>query len=298
MRTNAPTRSPGPVGPPIELRAGDARVAIDAERGGRLASWSVGRRELLVGPPDADDRSIRWGCYVMAPWAGRLADGRFDWAGRTIQLPRTHGRHAIHGLLWSLPWTVDSTNADVATLSIDLGQAGWPMGGRVRHRVALGPDALSLEIAVEAGEPMPAAAGWHPWFQAGPDVRLRVDAGGTLVTDRMLPTGRMEPLAGSTDLRSGPALGHRRLDHAYVAARSPAVISWPDLELSIEFTPAPATLVVHTPPGRLCVEPQTAWPNALGVPAADQPRAGVRRLAPGEALVATATMRWRPLPQA
>jgi aldose 1-epimerase len=293
MRTNPRTPPRHDASGLIELCAGDARVVIDTERGGRLSSWSVGGRELLVGPPDDDDRSIRWGCYLMAPWAGRLADGRFDWAGRTVQLARTHGRHAIHGLLWDRAWTVETAGRDAAMLSIDLADAGWPMGGRVRHRVALFPDRLALEAVVEADEPMPAAAGWHPWFQATPAVRVRVDAGGTLATDRMLPTGQIEPLAGQTDLRAGPALRRRRLDHAYVDARPPAVIAWPDLELSIEFAPAPATVVVHTPPGRLCVEPQTAWPNALALPDPDEQRAGVRRLRPGESLVATATMRWR-----
>jgi aldose 1-epimerase len=83
----------------LEVRAGANRVLVDPERGGRLASWSLDGRELLVGPPTDDDRSIHWGCFLMAPWPGRLADGRFDWHGRTIQLRRTHGRHAIHGLV-------------------------------------------------------------------------------------------------------------------------------------------------------------------------------------------------------
>ena len=76
--------------------------------------------QLLVGPPSDDDRSIYWGCFLMAPWPGRLAGGRFDWRGRTIQLRRTHGRHAIHGLTWDRPWSLDDAAADVAELSIEL----------------------------------------------------------------------------------------------------------------------------------------------------------------------------------
>src|SRR6185503_13448859 len=116
----------------VELSAGASRVVLDPVRGGRLASWTSGGEELLVAPPDAADASIHWGCFVMAPWPGRLAGGRFDWRGRTIQLPRTHGRHAIHGLTWNQTWSVEEASGASATLAIELPPA-WPMRGRVRQ---------------------------------------------------------------------------------------------------------------------------------------------------------------------
>ena len=59
----------------LVLEAGDARLTVDPGRGRAddVASWSA-VHELLVtegyGP-------IRWGSYPMAPWAGRIRDGRF-----------------------------------------------------------------------------------------------------------------------------------------------------------------------------------------------------------------------------
>lgn len=293
MRTNSPIPAGLEGRPPLELRAGASRVLIDPDRGGRLSSWTVGERELLVGPPDDDDRSVRWGCFLMAPWPGRLADGQFEWAGSTVRLPRTHGRHAIHGLLWARPWQVEAAGEDHALLSIALGPAGWPMGGRVRHQMQLGTDRLVLRAEIEADEPMPAAVGWHPWFRRDGEVRLRVAGDATLATDRMLPTGKVEPVIGRTDLRGGARLGRRRLDHTYVDAASPAVLRRPDLELAIEFTPSPATVQVYTPPGAVCLEPQTAWPNALAAPANAWHRAGVRMLDAGEVLRAEVVMSWR-----
>jgi aldose 1-epimerase len=277
----------------IELRAGEARVLIDPDRGGRLAAWSVGERELLVGPPSPDDRSIRWGCFLMAPWPGRLAGGTFEWAGAAVQLPRTHGQHAIHGLVWDRPWRVQSAGRSVAELAIDLPHSPWPAAGRVRNRITLEPERLTLAAELEAGGQMPAGLGWHPWFRRGGDVQLRVDADAVLATRGMLPTGETEAVAGRTDLRRGPRLGRRRLDHAYVDARSPASVRWDDLELELSFDPAPATVIVHTPPGGFCVEPQTAWPNALAMPAADRARNGLRLLGAGERLRATMTGTWR-----
>ena len=135
----------------IELTSGGARLAIDVDRGGRIATWSIDGRELLVGPPSPDDRSIRWGCFLMAPWAGRLADGGFRREdGRAVQVPRTHGRHSIHGLLWNRPWTVAEANPDRVVLTCDVPPELWPPGCSVRHEVRLTGNRLNLEATVTA----------------------------------------------------------------------------------------------------------------------------------------------------
>jgi galactose mutarotase-like enzyme len=278
----------------VELRAGPNRVVLDPRRGGRVSSWTIDGEELLVGPPDEVDTSIHWGCFLMAPWPGRLAGGRFDWRGREVRLRRTHGRHAIHGLTWNRPWEVEASSPAEATLAIELPRDEWPMGGLVRQRTTVTPTGVRLEAEVEAtGEPMPAALGWHPWFLRRGDPRLRVDAAAYQLTSGMIPTGESAPVAGRTDLRGGPRLGRRRLDIAYVEAHSPAVITWPDLELAIAFAPAPAPLVVYTPPDSFCVEPLTAPPNALSLPARRRRAAGVRELAVGERLSAALEMTLR-----
>ena len=284
----------------LRLASGAARLAIDLERGGRIASWSVDGRELLVGPQTPDDCSIGWGCFLMAPWAGRLADGRFRAEDeRLVQVPRTHGRHAIHGLLWNRPWSIDEADPDRAVLCCPIPADVWPPGGVVRHEVRLGAARLELVVTVTAGSSgsnaMPAAVGWHPWFRRVGEVSLRVDADAVLETAAMIPTGRAVPVDGRTDLRNGPRLGRRRLDHAYVAARAPAVLRWSDLELAIAWEPTPATLVVYTPASSLCVEPQTAWPNAPALEGDARARSGLRILRPGESLTASMSMTVRRL---
>jgi aldose 1-epimerase len=270
----------------IELEAGSARVTIDPERGGRLASLVIGGRELLIGPWSADDRSIRWGCFLMAPWPGRLASGRFEWQGETVQLPRNHGEHAIHGLGWDRGWHVATRSTTSAALELDLAAAGWPPGGTVRERFSLEPGFLRLDAEIVARDPMPAALGWHPWFVRGDEpVRLRVDADRVQETVRMIPTGRTLPVVGRLDLRRGPVLGRRRLDHAYLGAASPAVIDWPDLRLTLSFEPSPSSLVVYSPAHALCVEPQTAPPNALVA-------GDATILAAGERLSSTLVLSW------
>jgi aldose 1-epimerase len=276
----------------LTLEAGDARAAIAVEAGGRLASLVVGGRELLIGPSAASDGPLRWGCYLMAPWPGRLEDGRFQWQGRTIQLPRTHGRHAIHGLVWDMPWTVEHAEAARATLSCAL-PPEWPMGGIVRQSFTLTETGVTMAASVTAGDAMPAALGWHPWFdRRGMPVDARVDGDAVLETRGMIPTGRTLPAHGRLDLGGEPTLGRRRLDHAYIDAASPASIAWPDLRLTLAYEPSPASVVVYTPPNAVCIEPQTAQPNALALREAEARAAGVRFLARGEALTARFRVEW------
>ncbi|MBI3750379.1 MAG: hypothetical protein HY263_01825 [Chloroflexi bacterium] len=278
----------------IRLHAADASVALDPDRGGRLASLQVGGRELFVGPSSDEDRSTQWGCFLMAPWPGRLAGGRVRWDGHDVQLARTGGDHAIHGVVHDRPWTVTHRGADVVELACPLDRADWPFGGEVRQRIAIEPGRLSLHAEVIAGEAMPAALGWHPWFsRRGGDPSVRLAAGHVLATRDQLPTGELWPVDSMTDLRTGPALGGRRIDAVYPDPSSPVDIDWPDLHLAMEFGAPLGVIVVYTPPEGFCVEPQTAWPNALGMPPDSAGRAGVRLLGAGESLAANVRINWR-----
>ena len=296
MSTNPPGSGPNEtLGGTITLAAPDVTVAVDVEHGGRLASLVVGGRERLIGPPEPADGSIRWGCFLMAPWPGRLAGGRLRFRARTYQLERTHGRHAIHGLVHGRPWQITSSSPQALALEIELGQAGWPFGGRVRQRIAVRRGTVELEAEIEADEPMPAALGWHPWFdRGGTDPRITVQSGEILERHRMIPTGRTRPATGRLDLRNGPPLGSRRLDDVYVGAGSPAVVAWPDLQLRLELGAPLSTIVVHTPARGFCVEPQTAWPNALAQAPATAGREGAVELAAGERLTTLLRLRFSP----
>ena len=158
----------------VELAAGLATVAIDAERGGRIASLRVDGLELLIGPTNDP---LDWGCYPMAPWAGRVRDGRFRYAGLEHQLERNLPPHAIHGTVFDHAWKVEHAEDTDAVLVTDLG-AGWPFPGRVVHRIRLREDALELRLEVWAeDEPFPASCGWHPWW------RRQLDRGDPLELD-------------------------------------------------------------------------------------------------------------------
>ena len=256
----------------IALRAGPAAARIDPASGGRIASLSVDGLELLVteGPTPLD-----WGCYPMAPWAGRVRRGRFRFAGAEHRLPLDLPPHAIHGTVYRRPWSMADDGAAVV-LGTDLG-GDWPFAGRVEHRVDLTPAALHLRLTVAAGEPFPAAVGWHPWFRrrlaAGDPVEVDVPATAMWRRDADgIPTGELVPPP------PGP------WDDCFTGLTGPVRLRWPGaLEMAVE-SPCPHVVVFDELAGAVCVEPQTGPPDALTlVPVV---------VRPGRPLVAECSLRW------
>jgi aldose 1-epimerase len=260
----------------LVLRAGNAELTIDPAQGGRFASLLISGREVLVtegfGP-------IEWGCYAMAPFAGRIRDARFTFRGHAYELEANMPPNAIHGTVFTRQWDVVTADADQAVIVTDLGPA-WPFRGRVTHSVAVRASGLDARLDLDAAEPMPAWLGWHPWFRrdiAGATAELEFAA------ERMyargpdgLPTGQLvEPVPGPWD-------------DAFVGLMRAPRLSWPGvLTLEID-SPAPVWVVYDERPDKLCVEPQTAPPDAVNLPTDEPPV-----VEPGRPGSLTMSWRWR-----
>jgi aldose 1-epimerase len=280
----------------VRLAAGGARLVVDPAAGGRLASLVLGGRERLITDPDPTARlpPITWGSFAMLPWVGRMRAGRLRWRELDVQLPRDFGEHAIHGATYDRPWTVVALRDDAVELEIRLGPSErWPVGALARQWIQVAPGRLDQRVAVTADAPMPVAIGWHPWFRREPDepMRVVVPAAGVLVTapDR-IPTGGTVPVDALTDLRGSASIGDRRLDHAYLGVQAPCSVAWPDLELTVTAEPL-ASVVVHSPPGSVCLEPQTAWPDAIRLSGAGH-ATGLAELGAGESFEAATSWTW------
>ena len=288
----------------LTLRSGSTTLGVDEKVGGKMTSLvAAGEERILQRPDDADPavEVLLWGCFFMVPWVGRLDGGKLPWEGEVHQFPRNFGGHAIHGLGFDKPWTVDASDDRSATLSLDLRSVGWPFGGTARHALSLAADGASLSLVaeVEAAErSMPVSAGWHPYFRR-PDVgdlAIEVTSANVLATrDDLIPTGELEPVAGDTDLRDRPILGDRRLDHVYANVEPPNFVQWPDLVMTQDFSKEIATVVVYTPEGAACCEPQSAWPDAPSLEARGVNGTGVAHVAAGETFRTETTWSWQPV---
>jgi aldose 1-epimerase len=262
----------------MQLETDGCRAVIDPEYGGRLTSFSVDGRELLVR--EGKDM-YHWGSFVMAPWVGRLRGGAFSWNGREHRFPLNAGGHALHGLVTPAPWQ----EVGPGTVAVDLPEP-WPWRGRLVHSMELEPGLARFRLELTAEEPMPAALGWHPWFlreiaapdgsKAGPVV-LNAQPRAMYGNDETgLPSGELVP---PPDLP---------WDYAFVDLTEPPRATWPGfLELTVESS-CPIYVLYDWEPQGICIEPWTAPPNSLNMP-------GQAIVRPGEPLVATMTWRWRRL---
>ncbi|MER7209014.1 hypothetical protein ABT340_18285 [Streptosporangium sp. NPDC000239] len=245
----------------IELTAGAAAVRVDPEDGGRLTSLRVGDAELLgaggAGPAGLD--RIMYGSFLMAPFVGRLEGARFTFAGREWTVPANLAPHALHGLVFDRPWTVDGT----ATLGAAVGAAigieldgRWPFGGAVRQEFELTPDALTVRATVtNERRAMPAIVGFHPWFarriDGGPELAYRFEPGLRYVCDE---DGIPRHLSAST--------GPRPWDDSFTAVASPPVLRWPTFDLTVA-SAAGHWIVCETKADAVCVEPLSGPVNGL-----------------------------------
>ncbi len=249
------------------IRIGTERVSVDIDPGcgGRVAQITVGGVEVLVGRDDGPSPAtpLSWGCYPMVPWAGRIRDGRCRVGGRIVDLPRTLGQHAIHGVGFTSPWSVAASDDVSVELVLDLPlDVRVPFVVRAVQPIAVDAEGVLLEMSVTAGDhAFPASIGWHPWFRKPdalrfePDAMFRRDRFGVAV-DELVP------------VPPGP------WDDCFVNERPVGVsIAGIDLTLTSDCT----TWVVYDEPEHAtCVEPQTGPPDA--------PNIRPHLLDPGEAL--------------
>lgn len=257
----------------LELTAPGVAAVVDLVAGGRVSSFIVDGRELLK---TSDDDPVRWGSFPMVPFAGRVRDAVLHVDGAELPLPPRMPPHAIHGTGLDRLWDV----VGEATIATELGP-DWPFRGRAVQRFELGPDHFTCRLELHADEPMPASIGWHPYFLRRLDgvdapVELDFEAGAIIVKDA----------AGiATDETAAPGPGP--WDDCFLDVRRPPVVRWPGfLELTVE-SDCPAWVVYTVPEDSICVEPQTAPPDAVNT----HPTI----VRPGEPLIAEMTWRWRSL---
>jgi aldose 1-epimerase len=181
-----------PSGRQVRLAAHDQEI-VAVEVGGGLRTYRAAgadgiMRDVLDPYPEHQMADGGRG-QLLAPWPNRLADGRFEWAGRTQQtaITEVEAHNAIHGLVRWANWTVPEsdrlhspytpqTPPDSTSLTYRLHpQPGWPwtLDFRVTYRL-VADRGLEVRTTVTNGsdETCPFGFGWHPYIKA---LAARVD---------------------------------------------------------------------------------------------------------------------------
>lgn len=183
----------------IELTLGDDNAVVST-RGAALLHYTVGDRPVVAQMSAFDGA-------VLAPWPNRIADGRYDFNGRSHQLPITETSHStsLHGLVAETHWAVSKRDDASVTLSTDITDSpGYPFALSIevtysliaREDVGEPTDTAELRVVALARnigqDPAPFGFGFHPWIRPGAEsvdrAQLLVPAETWFETDsRLLP---------------------------------------------------------------------------------------------------------------
>lgn len=270
------------------LRNTDTRVAVDAAHGGAIREFSWrGRAILRPAIANMDTDPLSTACFPMLPYANRIANGRFSFDGREVQLWRNWDLdpHPLHGQGWRAAWTLEHNDEARATLAFCGGGDDWPWRYRAVQHFEVLADGLEVRLSVEnqSDGTMPAMLGLHPYFPQPEAATVLARARSVWLTDaQALP---VQEVMAPPDWSFEPARCAARiaLDHCFDDWDGAAVVVWPDRILRMRATGAHA-LHVYTPARAdfFCLEPQTAAAGAL-----QRSEGGFAQLAPGESVAMT-----------
>jgi aldose 1-epimerase len=277
----------------IELVSADTQVTLDPARGGAIASYyskgEDGRVDWLV-PAD----SARPACFPLLPFASRIRDGQFRFAGQPVQLPANNPpeAHAIHGQTWQQAWVPVSRSSDRASLEYCHPAGAWPWQYRARQQFMLDGRTLKIRLGLEnlSDTNMPAGIGLHPFFPRTPQCEVRALVLKQWQLDAQLLPTNSKP--GDYQTPGGDVLlcGDRAADAVFSGWARRVVIDLPERSAQIVMTAEQPLqhLVVYSEPAAdyVCVEPISNVVDAFNLQESVESGFLYQVIAPGEWLEA------------
>lgn len=290
----------------ITLESTDWRLVLDPDVGAGWLAAEVRRGDdwrAVVPDCRGEDAALDAANFHMLPYSNRIRDGRFTFGGETIQLADA-ARHAIHGALRKLPWTVDRADGaslDCAIDSRDHADVNWPWPIRATLGVRLdGPRlASTLSLTNLGTRDMPAGLGWHPYFVreidgAAPVLTLPVAGVYPDAAGDCLPDGPPVPLPPALDFGTARALDPDVfIDCCLAGFGGEARIAWPDAGIALRLRSSATCdhVVLFNPAApHFAVEPVSNANDAFNLAERGVDGVGRAVLAPGETLSAELTL--------
>ncbi|MGY6662833.1 MAG: aldose 1-epimerase [Glycocaulis sp.] len=252
----------------LNLAAGDWRATLLPGLGGAIGSLSYRGREVLRPTPAGTTDVLATSCFPLVPYANRVANGRFIWAGDAVHLPVLPGfaPHAIHGLGWQCPWQVDEADISAAVLSLEAGgDGGWPWRFMAEQFITLTQSGLRIDLRLTNCDhnPMPAGLGLHPYFLLGAGGRLSLTAKKVWLSDETLIPSTLADASAICDFAHGKRLPARTLiDHCYEGWDGVAELKTAERTVRVRADTGRVHIYAPATGGFCCVEPVTHRPDA------------------------------------
>jgi aldose 1-epimerase len=287
------------LGREITIKYGRQEAIIN-EVGARLHSYKVDD-ELIVEPGANPNQlhDVYKGAHgnLLMPWPNRVAQGKYEFEGTTLQLPinEVSRGHASHGFCRVFTWTIaDQTESQVKLTARFPAQIGFPFVFDAMVTYTIDDNGLSVHIhARNVGQTtMPFGVGMHPYVTIGngdiSNATLTCPATEYHeVNDVMIPEGDSKPVSNTQfDLTKGAKVSELDLDTPYTAlqrdqdGRCNVTLSSADstrtttvwMDTAFEYI----MLYTGNKPTSVAIEPMTCAPDAFNN------HRGLRLLKPGE----------------
>lgn len=272
----------------VHIAAGSYSATL-ASAGATLVALTHAGRDLVLPFDPAREIGAGYRGRTLAPWPGRITDGRYAVDGVTYELPvneRATGA-ALHGLVSWLPWTVESATASRARFELDLpASPGYPFD--LVLAVDYEVDAGGLRVRVTATNHGDAAApvglSAHPYLTCGVGLdgcTLDLPAASVLTVDDRLRPGPLTDAAGAGLAFVDAPLAGRSADHAFTGLPAHWRVTLAGAGRAVWLASDAPWVQVFTADGELgraglAVEPMTCPPDAFNADPASV------LLAPGE----------------
>ena len=246
------------------------RLALRPEIGGCLASLTRdGVPVLRTMHPEAD-HPLQSACFPLVPYCNRIARGRFEWHGRTVEIaPNLPPHpHPLHGLGWLAPWRMVRSDATSALLEhAHEGSSEWPWAYVAHQHFALDLNGLTIRLLVQnrASEAAPMGLGLHPYFRRSNCSVVTLSAEAMLGIDaEFLPDGESHESDALAPWSEGAHLPDRLVDNSFARWSGSATIADAHGRITLRGFGAPHCHL-YAPPGgaELCIEPVNHLPDAL-----------------------------------
>jgi aldose 1-epimerase len=228
------------------------QVAIDLDGGGRITSLQW--RELEFAVPFRGS-VLTHGWYPMAPWAGLIRDGLITSAsGVQYQLPTNiTPPNAIHGFGFTSSWQEIGPGRSLLHLPKPY------QGATVEQTIEVLDDAIRWSLEYDDnGRDLPFWLGMHPWFPR--DLERGGQAEVEFKAEKMLKRG-----ADGLPTNQMVAMSPEPWDDAFTEIRGTPAVVWEGVaRIDIE-SDAPWWVVYTEDSDGVCIEPQTAPPDAANL---------------------------------
>jgi len=220
---------------------------------------------------------------VIAPWANRIADGRYSFDGENYQLDITEPErnNALHGFSGVQTWDVVAReDSSVSLKTITGNQPGYPWSIQLTVRYELSDSGLEMHFsAINLSDTRaPFGYAFHPYLKLplsnAADWKLESSADQVLLVDpiRLLPLGSQSVTGTEFDFRVPKTPRSPALDNAFSAMKSKggrfsASLTDKAHRIEISWQDTAKWVQLHFPAGQgperesMVIEPSTDFPN-------------------------------------